>query len=85
MANMTSEQRAALWTTYMQDISDAREPCAITKQQLRAAVDALDVWLDANAAAINTAIPQPARGSLTAPQKARLLTYVIRQRYLVGA
>jgi len=85
MANMTSAQRAELWALYMQDISDARESCAITKAQLRAAVDALDAWLDTNAATINTAIPQPARGSLTTAQKARLLTYVIRQRYIVGA
>lgn len=85
MANMTSAQRAELWAPYMQDISDARESCAITKAQLRAAVDALDAWLDTNAATINTAIPQPARGSLTTAQKARLLTYVIRQRYIVGA
>lgn len=85
MANLSAAQRAELWAAYMQDISEAREPCAITKAQLRAAVDALDAWLETNAATINTAIPQPARGSLTAPQKARLLTYVIRQRYLVGA
>lgn len=85
MANMTSEQRAALWATYMQDISEARESCAITKQQLRAAVDALDAWLDANVSTINAAIPQPARGSLTTAQKARLLSYVIKQRYIVGA
>lgn len=85
MANLTAAQRAELWATYMQDISEARESCAITKAQLRAAVDALDAWLDANASTINAAIPQPARGSLTTPQKARLLTYVIRQRYLVGA
>jgi hypothetical protein len=85
MANMTSEQRAALWATYMQDISEARESCAITKAQLRAAVDALDAWLETNASTINAAIPQPARGSLTTAQKARLLSYVIKQRYIVGA
>ena len=84
MANMTSEQRAALWATYLQDISEARESCATTKAQLRAAVDALAAWLETNASTINAAIPQPARGSLTA-QKARLLSYVIKQRYIVGA
>ncbi len=42
MANMTSAQRAELWALYMQDISDARESCAITKAQLRAAVQAHD-------------------------------------------
>lgn len=85
MANLSAAQRAELWAAYMQDISEARESCAITKQQLRAAVDALDAWLDTNASTINAAIPQPARGSLTTAQKARLLSYVIRQRYIVGA
>jgi hypothetical protein len=85
MANLSAAQRAELWATYMQDISEARESCAITKQQLRAAVDALDAWLDTNASTINAAIPQPSRGSLTTAQKARLLSYVIKQRYIVGA
>jgi hypothetical protein len=58
---------------------------AVTKADLRAAVDALDDFLNTNAAAINTAIPQPARGALTTTQKAKLLMFVIRQRYVKGA
>jgi hypothetical protein len=85
MANMTNAQRTALWAEYMQDISNAQESCSVTKGDLRAAVDALDAWVDGNAATINQAIPQPARGALNTAQKARLLSYVIRQRYIVGA
>jgi len=58
---------------------------AVTKSDIRAAVNAIDDYLVSNAAAINTAIPQPARGQLTTSQKALLLTYVIRRRYLSGA
>jgi hypothetical protein len=50
----------------------------------REAVKSLVQQLDANAATINAAIPQPARGSLTAAQKARLLVAVIRTRYIRG-
>jgi len=57
------------------------EDCGITKVDLRAAVDALDSFLDTNAAAINSAIPQPARGSLTTAQKARLLALVTLRRF----
>lgn len=55
-------------------------PCGITKADLKAAVDAADAWVDANATSYNTAIPQPARGVLTADQKAWLLDYVVRKR-----
>lgn len=78
MAELTTEQRRALWAAYMRQND---EPCGITKADLRAAVDALDTWLDANAATINQAIPQPARGALTASQKARLLTMVVTARF----
>jgi len=50
---------------------------------LRAAVDAVDTFLETNASAINSAIPQPARGVLTTKQKALLLMYVIGRRYVV--
>lgn len=56
----------------------------ITKAELRAAVDAVDQWIDDNASAFNTAIPQPARGALTAKQKASLLVHVVRRRWEVA-
>lgn len=55
----------------------------ITKPELRAAINALDTWLNDNAAAANAALPQPARGALTVEQKAALLSYVIARRYLM--
>jgi hypothetical protein len=84
MAVLSDQDRFDLWADYMRD----REVGAcgtLTKADLRAAVNALDDYLNTNAVVINTAIPQPARGALTAPQKALLLVYVIRQRYLKGA
>ena len=85
MATLTSDQRRALWAELMQELSRDGQTVAITKGDLRAAVDALDTWLDTNASTINTAIPQPARGALTTAQKARMLMFVVRARYAGGA
>jgi len=52
---------------------------------LRAAVDAVDGWAVSNAASFNAAIPQPARGAMTTPQKVRMLSLVIEWRWRVGA
>jgi hypothetical protein len=51
---------------------------------LQEAVDAVDSWLDANAASLNVAIPVAARTTLTVKQKAQLLVYVIRRRFEVA-
>lgn len=84
MAVLSDNDRLAEWAELMRDMSAVGESCSITKAQLRAAVDAADQWAEDNAASFNTAIPQPARGALTARQKARLLMRVIRRRYEVA-
>jgi len=84
MAELTTDQRRELWADLMREWSNDRESVGITKAELRAAVDALDAWVNSSAAAINTAIPQPARGALSSAQKARLLMFVVRARYLGG-
>ena len=82
MPVLSEADRVALWAQFMDDNADPIG--ALTKVQLRAAGDALDQFLSDNASAINSAIPQPARAVLTAPQKARLLMVVIERRYLTG-
>lgn len=79
MAVLNDTDRAEIWADWMRENHLA---VTITKAELRAAFDALDSWLDTNAATINAAIPQPARGALTAKQKARLLQSVIQRRYV---
>ena len=86
MAVLTDEQRAEEWAAFMADISSAQEAFgALTKADIRAAVNALDDFMVASAVAVNNAIPQPARSELTTPQKARLLMRVVARRYLAGA
>ena len=67
----------------MAGASARREPLPLTKADLRAAIDAVDAWAEANAATFNLAIPQPARAALTPRQKAELLATVVRRRWEV--
>jgi len=79
MAVLSEQDRLTAWAEFMREGG-----VSITKADLRAAVDALDDWFDANAATLNTALPLAARNGLTTTQKARLLRAVIARRYLSG-
>lgn len=85
MASLPDQDRFETWAEFMAELSASRESVAITKTDLRSAIDAIDAWVDANAASFNSAIPQPARGALTATQKAKLLLFVVRKRFEKGA
>jgi hypothetical protein len=85
MATLNEQDRAEVAGNFMRELSNGREALATSKANLRAALDAIDNFFDANAANINAAIPQPARAELTTAQKARLTMFVIRQRYVAGA
>lgn len=85
MPALQDQDRREIWAEIQRELSEVNEPLALSKTALKAAVDALDKFLSDNAAAINNAIPQPARGALTTSQKARLLMKVITQRYVKGA
>lgn len=81
MAALTNANRKALWAQFMEQASAEREPLAgMEKADLRAAVDAIDDWIEANAASFNRALPQPARSALTVSQKLRLFMEVARRR-----
>lgn len=85
MAVLSDPDRAALSALMQSDWSNDRESFAgISKADLRAAINAVDAWVDSNASAYNTAIPQPVRAALTAKQKARLLIYVVKRRWEVS-
>lgn len=78
MAVLSESERAAAWRASMDRVYDIG---AIVKADLRAAIDAVDQWADDNTTSFNTAIPQPARGVLTAKQKAALLMIVVGRRH----
>ncbi len=86
MAALSAGDRLLCYSDFVREVGNDRETFnGVTKANIKAAVNALDDFLVANAAAINSTIPLPARTSLTAAQKARMLMWVIRYRYVKGA
>lgn len=83
MAQLTSGDRALVCADINRS-GPVIEGFTILKSELRDTVDAIDTWIDNNATAFNTAIPQPARGALTAKQKAALLMFVVERRFNVS-
>ena len=79
MAALPDPARAEVNAAFMRE--ETATFGAVTKADLRAALNGLDDYLEANAAAINSAIPQPARAQLTSAQKARLLARVALKRW----
>ena len=67
----------------MRYLSKPREPLALTKAELQAAVIATDVWIDGNAASYNSALPAAAQAGLTAAQKTLLFCGVALARVSV--
>jgi hypothetical protein len=84
MAVLSNADRIAVWEQWMRDNKEIIAG-ALTKAQLRAAVDAIDDFLNNNAAAINTAFPVAARTALSAGQKAAIVSYVAMRRWGAGA
>lgn len=80
MAVLTDTQRVEMWARWQRENT---EDCGVVKADLRAAVDALDVWWESVATAANAAIPQPARGALSTKQKVRLFMLLLAKKYEV--
>ena len=82
MAVLNSSDRGDIWTRIMRDLVKlALGAVSFNKTDLRAAIDAADVWADANAAAYNSALPAAFRTAATPRQKAAVLQYVIEKRF----
>ena len=77
MVVLSTTMRQRIWRKFM---AAGAVPPTVLKADARAAVDALDNWVDGNAAALNTALPQPFRGAATTEQKALLMAYVALER-----
>ncbi|MEU0469931.1 hypothetical protein ABZ215_38540 [Amycolatopsis sp. NPDC006131] len=77
MAVLPDLDRNRIWRWFMRQNS---EPCAFTKTDLRAAVDATDSWIDSNASSFNTALPAAFRTNASLTQKTLLFCYVAMRR-----
>lgn len=84
MAVLSESKRIETWGDFMRELSRNREAMSLTKTELRAALDAVDVWVDTNTAAYNSALPAAAQSGLTASQKAQLLLFVVQKRFVEG-
>lgn len=84
MALLNSKNRESLNQAFADDESNEREKIVPGKQDIRAAVNAIDDWIEGNVASFNAAIPEPARSGLTSKQKAKLFMLVINKRWEVS-
>lgn len=84
MAILSAINRQEIWAQAMRDASTIRDNLALTKDDLRAVVNAIDNWIDINGVNFNGTLPLPARTALTAKQKAWLLAMVIQRRWQVS-
>ena len=80
MAELSTEDRERIWRGLMRWWSNLREPVALSKADLQAAVNATDTWIDTNQTGYNQALPQAARDNLTQEQKTLLFCAVALAR-----
>ena len=78
MALMSAIERFRCWAQYMRDLPGPFG--SASKADIRAAVDAVDEWVENNQTSYNTALPQPFRNQATTLQKSLLLCYVVMRR-----
>lgn len=81
MAVLSDPDRVTVWAQIQRDNTNLIN---VNKTELRAAINAADDWANTNAASFNSALPAAAQGGLTGRQKALLLLYVVRQRWVVS-
>lgn len=80
MAALTSGERAVVMAHIQRPQQSFGTLGALTKAQLRTAVDETDQWIEDNSSAYNLALSQPARGALTSQQKTLLFCFVALRR-----
>ena len=81
MAILGAVGRALVGAKLHRRWSARRESVAFTKPDAVEAIIAMDAWIDANAAAINQALPAAFRTTATPSQKAILFSYVAMVRF----
>ena len=83
MAEMSTAQRLAFWAKFMCHPINSDVWSGLTKQDILAAVNAIDTALDNYQGAMNNWFPEPFKSNATTKQKAALLALVLLERYEV--
>lgn len=84
MTVLPDNDRFNVWAEFMRGLSAEKEKLDIGKADLRAAVNAVDIWINDNAVSFNAALPAVAQSSLTTKQKVRLFVAVVKRRFEVA-
>lgn len=85
MAVLPESDRLRIWRGLMRWWSSLRESLAsISKDDIKAAVDAADQWMDDNTVSFNSALPATFRTNSTASQKWLLFLAVALMRCDLG-
>lgn len=70
---------------YQSDLSRIRETLSgVTKSDIKAAIVAVDQWVQDNKTSFNNALPTATKNNLTASQKSQILVYVMERRFQEG-
>jgi hypothetical protein len=85
MAVLSDGERAEGTAEFMRECSRELELIVVNKVQLRAVYNAIDDWIEANAASFNAALPQPYRSQATPKQKARMFMHVAARKFKVAS
>ena len=83
MAALTDQQRRSIWAEFMRRASRDRQDLGLTKTQLRAALDAADVRLEANSNADHASLP-PQAAALSSRQRSLLFLMTMTKRFEVN-
>lgn len=85
MPTLPYNSREKIWIEFNRDLSADNVPIgAVTKNELRAAVDGLDDWITNSAPTLDEGIPEPARSALSPHQKTKLFMLIVAERYAEG-
>lgn len=83
MAVLNASDRQAIAARIMEKWNRSElNTIGITAAQLLTMVGDIDTWIDSNAAAVNAATQQPARGATSAKIKAFVFREILVTRYL---
>lgn len=78
---LTDEQRkqgARRWTQKV--FVEQGETAMLDTNNIKAAFDAADTWVEANQASFNQSLPEPFKSTATLQQKSVLMAYVVMKR-----
>ena len=78
---MTEQQRVENMREWVKRVFVERGATAtLNTEDIKAAVDATDTWIDNNQAPFNTALPEPFKSTATSDQKTLMFVYVAMKR-----